>query len=233
MGAQFEVLSRQLLNVAGNDNPVDEDSVAPFQENIRSCNYCNKRFEWMAQLIKHILTEHKPIETDTTDPMWYMMGELLAELRDEQVSLREETENFSRGMLQTMNLLTQTLTQDMIKRIQTMLSTKFTNSIKIYICDVCGYESENRRTLKSHLHCRDCSNQIHSMDELSQHVQTVHKDKPEEEEDLKKKLKDMESLKIEVDNMKTILKERGQEILIKNAMIESFKDIEKQDLSSY
>ena len=39
MGAQFEVLSRQLLNVAGNDNPVDEDNAAPFQENTRSCNY--------------------------------------------------------------------------------------------------------------------------------------------------------------------------------------------------
>ena len=230
MGAQFEVLSRQLLNVAGNDNPVDEDNAAPFQENTRSCNYCNKRFEWMAQLIKHILAEHKQIESDTTDPMWYMIGELLAEVRDEQVSIREETENFSRAMLQTMNLLTQTLTQDLVKRIQNILSTKFPDSKNIYICDVCGFESDNKAALKSHFHCRDCNKQMESMDKLSKHVQTLHKDKPEEEDDLKKKIKEMETLKIEVDNMKTMLKEQGQEILIKNEMIELFKDIEKPNI---
>ena len=68
------------------------------------------------------------------------------------------------------------------------------------------------------------------MDKLSKHVQTVHKDKPEEEDDLKKKIIEMETLKIEIDNMKTMLKEQGQEILIKNAMIESFKDKEKPNI---
>ena len=228
MEAQLEVLSSQLLNGAGNDNPVDEDNTEKFEENTRSCSFCNKRFEWMAQLFKHVITEHKKIESETTDPMWYMVGELMAEVRDEQVSLREDNEDFSRGMRQTMNLLTQTLTKDMMKRIKTLLSTNFPHVKNIYICDVCSFESENKEALKSHFHCRDCNEQMESMDGLAKHVQIVHKDKPEEEEDLKKKIKDMETLKIEVDNLKTLLKEQGQEILIKNAVIESFKDVEEQ-----
>ena len=106
MDAQFEVLNRQLLDIESIDNPVDEHNDVQDdlgEEFTRSCSYCNSKFEWMAQLVKHILTDHKPIGSDTTDPMWYMVGELLAEVRDEQVSIREESENFSRGMLQSMD----------------------------------------------------------------------------------------------------------------------------------
>ena len=81
-----------------------------------------------------------------------------------------------------------------------------------------------------HIHCHDCNIQLSSMEKLSKHKQTDHKNKPEEEDDLKKKVMEMETLQIEVDNMKSMLKEQGQEMNIKNAMIESFKVVGKQNV---
>ena len=234
MEEQFEQLSKQLEEVPIIENLVDEVSTTENEteeEFARSCNDCNKKFKWMAQLVKHTISVHRPIDSGDTDPMWFMMGELLAEIRDEQGSVREEMEDFYRGMIQAMKLLTQTLTQDMTKSIQKMLATQTsTENPKIFVCDICGYESKTKYDLNMHVHCTDCNSLIANMEELSKHKQTIHKDKPEEEEDLKKKVMEMETLKIEVDNMKTMLKEQNQEIQIKNAIIESYKDVDKQKI---
>ena len=236
MEEQLELLSKQDGGVSNNDNPVDEESIVENvtrEELTRSCNECNKKFKWMAELIKHMLSEHKPIDAGETDPMWYMLGELLAEVRDEQVLMREENEDFSRGMLQAMKLLTQTLTQDLTKNIQRMFASQLkTDKSQVFVCDVCSYESETKGSLKMHVHCIDCNILLASMDELSRHKRTVHKDKPEEEEDLKKKVMEMETLQIEVDNMKSLFKEQSQELLLKNAIIESYKDVEKQKVQT-
>ena len=223
MEEQLELLSKQDGGVSNNDNPIDEESIVENvtrEEVTRSCNECNKKFKWMAELIKHMLSEHKPIDAGETDPMWYMLGELLAEVRDEQVLMREENKDFSRGMLQAMKLLTQTLTQDSAKNIQRMLASQLsTGKSQVFVCDTCSYESESKTALKMNVHCSDCNLLLSSMEVLSKHKQTVHKDKPEEEEDLKKNVLKMETLQIEVDNMKSMFKEQSQELQIKNAMI--------------
>ena len=234
--SQFEQMSKQLEDVTNIGNPVDEERQIEYETRdtfTRTCNECNKKFKWMTDLFKHMLSEHKPINAGETDPMWYMMGELVAEVRDEQVVMREEYEDFSRGVSQAMRLLTQTLTQDMTKNIQRILASHGnTIKSKLFVCNVCSYESETETGMKMHVHCGDCNIRLSSMQELSKHKQTIHKDKPEEEKDLKRKVMEMETLQIEVNNMKTMLKEQSQELQIKNAIIESYKDVEKQKVQT-
>ena len=103
MGEQLEMLSKQIEEISHDDNPLDKENSAQestIEKFTRSCSYCDNKFHWMAELIKHVLTDHKTIKAGKTDPMWYMMGELLGELRDEQATIREENEDFSREMLE-------------------------------------------------------------------------------------------------------------------------------------
>ena len=74
MGEQLEMLSKQIEEISHDDNPLDKENSAQegtIEKFTRSCSYCNNKFHWMAELIKHVLTDHKTIEAGETDPMWY------------------------------------------------------------------------------------------------------------------------------------------------------------------
>ena len=154
----------------------------------RKCCHCDEKFGWLIDLISHMMREHEPFKKmeGISDPMPYLIGELMSELGEEMEGMRYRTEKYQKDITKQLNFQTQTLKQDLLREIGKMVKLDSEPKVEKHHENKTQSEPDTKRLVAcyrcekdvgentKHFHCLDCGKFFETGKVLNRHIQNSH-----------------------------------------------------------